>query len=501
MSGSSASACGSAFEAGAVLGRPAPAWPPSTETVVLMRTRPQLFALFFALTVSVQPQSQVPTVDASNFTPAIRAQVEEAGKAARAHPRDPQTIGAFAMTLHAYQRYDSAAVVYSRAHLLEPRSFDWLYLLGAVQMELGRFDAAAASFQSAFDLAPSNLIAELKLAQAAAASNHLQEAEAHYRHILRMHSDWPRAWYGLGRVQSALGNRAAAAESYAKACELFPTFGAAHFALAQELRRQGRQDEAKRHMQAYSASPGAEPPLDDPLLQRVSQFNRGAQVHMQRAVALERAGSTEDAIREQEAALAADPGNVQAHVNLIALYGRTGHPEKAKEHIEAALRLSPGRSDVWYNYGVLLLREPGDPARAEEAFRRALEINPDHAEARDNLGLIYEGRGHFDEAAREFRQAVASRPDYPLARFHLGRLLANQEKYDEAVHQFQRALKPESDRTPTYLYALAATLARAGRREEARHYYQQARDAARQQGQSQLMDSIERDLRRLGVEP
>jgi Tfp pilus assembly protein PilF len=221
---------------------------------------------------------------------------------------------------------------------------------------------------------------------------------------------------------------------------------------------------------------------------------------MQRAAELEKSGRLEDAIREQDAALAVDAVNVQAHVNLIALYGRTGNPGKAREHFAAAIRLSPGRSDAWYNYGVLLLREGSATEEAEHAFRRALELNPDNSEASDNLGVIYERQGRLDDAAREFRHAVASRPDFPLARFHLGRVLANQKRYEESVQQFLRALNPESDRTPTYIYALAATLARAGRREEALTYYQRARDAALARGQSQLLDSIERDMNTLRTE-
>jgi tetratricopeptide (TPR) repeat protein len=182
----------------------------------------------------------------------------------------------------------------------------------------------------------------------------------------------------------------------------------------------------------------------------------------------------------------------------MALYGRTGNPQKARQHFEAAVRLSPGRSDAWYNYGILLLRERKDIDGAEKAFCRAIEINPQQAEAHDNLGVIYETQGRLEDAAREFREAVATRPNYPQARFHLGRILANQQKYEEAVQQFKRALEPESDRTPTYLYALAATLARAGRRQEAQRYFEQALAGARARGQSQLLAGIERDMKTLG---
>src|SRR2546430_886562 len=107
---------------------------------------------------------------------------------------------------------------------------------------------------------------------------------------------------------------------------------------------------------------------------------------------------------------------------------------------------------------------------------------------------MYETQGRLDDAAREFHEAVVEQPDYALARFHLGRLLANQGKYDQAVQQFRKALQqPEDSRIAVYLYALAATLARAGDREQALNYFQQAREAAMARNQKQLLGSIERD--------
>jgi Tfp pilus assembly protein PilF len=298
-------------------------------------------------------------------------------------------------------------------------------------------------------------------------------------------------------VQASQGDRAAAVDSYTKACDLFPAYGAAHFALAQELRHAGQAADAQRHVEAYAANATASPPLEDPLFQRISELNHGAQAHMQRSAELERAGRLDDAVREQEAALAADPLNVQVRVNLISLYGRTGNPAKAQEQFESAIRLNPGRSDAWYNYGVLLLHERASFAEAERAFRRAVEINPDHAESHDHLGMLYEQQGRLDDAAVEFRHAVAAKPDYPAARFHLGRILVNQQKYDEAIRQFLRALDPETEQTPACLYALGATYARSGDRPRAVEYLRKARAAAVTHSQQQLLAGIDRDLKTL----
>jgi protein O-GlcNAc transferase len=475
------------------------------KTPALMRIclRHSMRVLICYLTVCAYAQDAKPEdrpglaqVDTSHFLPAIRAQIEQAQQEAGEHPHNAQAVGAFAMNLHAYQQYDAAARAYSRAHLLDPQNFDWLYLLGAVQMELGAFDGAVKSFQSALGLRADDLAANLRMAQSLAALPSWEEAGALYRRILDQHADCAQAWYGLGRVQAARGDHGGAAQSYAKACDLFPPYGVAHFALAAELRRLGKPAEAEQHLAIYEKNVTGQPPLDDPLFRRIHELNHGAQAHIQRGTQLEKEGRLDEAIREHEAALAIDPTNVQIHVNLTSLYGRTGDSARAKQHFEAATKLDPGRSDAWYDYGVLLFREQ-NLAEAQQAFQHALQINPSYAEARNNLGVIYEQQGRFDQAADEFRAAIAAQPNYPLARFHLGRILVNQQKYDEAIQQLQRSLTPEDEQTTAYLYALGAAYARAGDREHARLYIQKAHDAALARGQSKLLASIDRDLKAL----
>ncbi len=450
----------------------------------------------YAQEAKLEDQSDLAPVNTAHFLLAIRMQIERAEQQARARPRDPQATGTLAMTLHAYQQYDAAARAYTRAHLLDSQNFDWLYLLGAVQMELGAFDAAVKSFQSALNLRAGDLATNLKMAQSLAAVPDWNEASALYRRILDQHADCAQAWYGLGRVQAARGDHAGAAQAYAKACELFPAYGVAQFALAAELRRLGKPAEAGQHLAAYAKNVTAEPPLDDPLFRLIHELNHGAQAHIQVGLELEKAGRLDEAIREHEAALAIDPANVQVHVNLLSLYGRTGDSAKAKQHFEAATKLDPGRSDAWYDYGVLLFHEQ-NLTEAQQAFQRALQINPGYAEAHTNLGVIHEQQGRLDQAADEFRAAIAAQPNYPLARFHLGRILVNQEKYEEAIQQLHRALTPEDEQTTAYLYALGAAYARAGDREHARTYIQKAHDAAVARGQSKLLASIDRDLKAL----
>jgi tetratricopeptide (TPR) repeat protein len=459
-----------------------------------MRTFLGVLLVAFFLSASDLPE--LPQVNTSGFLTPIRAQIQAAAAQARAHPHDAKAAGELAMTLHAYQQYDAAERAYSRAHLLEPESFDWLYLLGAVQKARGAFDAAIQQFRAALHIRPDDLAAKLRLVESYTASASWEEAGVLSWRMVDQYRDLPQAWYQLGRVQAGKGDHASAAQSYARACELFPPYGAAHFALAAELRKLGQAKDAEQHLALYSKNATVEPPLDDPLFQGIRGLNHSITAHLRLGAELEQAGKFEDAIREHEAALATDPNNVQVHINLISLYARAGNLASAKQNFETAIQLSPGRSDAWYNYGVLLFHEK-DYAGAEKSFRRALGINPNYAEAHNNLGVIHEQHGHLDDAAREFREAIAARPDFPLARFHLGRILVNQEKYTEAIQHFRRALEPESDQTPSCLYALGATYARAGDRQHALEYLAKAHDSAIAHSQTKLQTSIDRDLKML----
>jgi Tfp pilus assembly protein PilF len=235
---------------------------------------------------------------------------------------------------------------------------------------------------------------------------------------------------------------------------------------------------------------------NDPLLNDVRALNLSATNEVQMGIELERQGRLEESIAAHEKALELDPKLVQAHVNLIALYGRLGQFNRAEEHYEAAVQLDAGSTESYYNYGVLLLgREKY--AQAETAFRKTIEIDPFHGGAHNDLGFLLERQGKLQEAAQEYRKAIENGPSNRQAHFNLGRVLVNQQKYTEGIQELTKTLEPKDQDSPRYVYALAAALARSGDRQNALVYMREARDSAEAQGQAGLLASIERDLRRL----
>ncbi len=448
------------------------------------------------LRAQTSPLPALPEVDLTGFPPVVREQVKEAIDTARANPRNAGASGRLGMLLDLYKRREPAARCYERAHKLEPAEFRWLYFLGSLQSALGKRAEATATLRAALRLDPDYLPARLKFAENLLGAGEWEEAARIYEGIIKEHPDAAEAYYGIGRIRAANGDLTAAVEFYRKACELFPPYGGAHYGLALAYRKLGDAPKAEEQLKLHTAGQTLVPPVPDPLRDEMLALDRGAPSLLQRGVAFQDAGRIQDAILEHEKALELDPEYVLAHANLIILYGKTNQPQKAEEHFRAAVRLNPNHADSYYNFGVLLFNER-KYTEAEEMFRKAVEVNPFHAQALHNLGSLREQQGRLEDALDFYRKAVDRQPSYPLAYFKIGRILANQGKYDEAVRSLLLALSPEDDNTPAYLYALSATYARAGNREEALKYGLRAREQAAARGQADLLRSIDRHLQAL----
>ncbi len=225
--------------------------------------------------------------------------------------------------------------------------------------------------------------------------------------------------------------------------------------------------------------------------------NAEAVTHLKRGAILEREGKLAESIAAHEQALTIDPGLLQAHVNLISLYGRAGQFEKGQQAYRKAAEINPDISELHYNFGVLLVGQ-NRPSEAAQSFERSIQLNPYYAEAHYNYGAIIESEGKLDEAARHFRKAIENKSDYVEAYFHLGRILVNQDKLAEAIEQFQKSLTPENEGTPRNLYALGATYIRAGDKTRGIQALREALKRASALNQAQLAASLERDLKSLG---
>lgn len=466
-----------------------------------------IYLLVLALSSAVRLRAQsppastdLPHLTISEFRPETQKQVEQAFAAAREHPNDAQAIGKLGMLLDLYHQADDAAFCYRRAHLLEPTSFKWPYYWGSLLFDQGRMQEAVPVLTSALKLQPLYLPARLKLAEALLDTGKIEAAAGMYEGILKDHPDAAEAYYGLGRVQAAHGDQSSAADKYRKACDLFPSYGAAHYRLALAYRRLGRLSEAKEQVELQERYTNIVPPIADPLRDELRALDRSAAEHLERGVQLEQVGRVEDAIAETERALELDPSMVRAHLNLLILYGRVGNISKADEHYKAVIAVAPDQfPEAYYNYGVLLLKRQNLDG-AEQAFRKALALEPSNEAVLGDLGYVLEHEGKLSDAALQFGKLIDLHPTRE-ARFELGRILVNQQQYNDAIAQFQQTLVPIDDKTPAYLYALGATYGRAGDKVQAIQYLEKAKQLATSRGQTALAAEINQDLGQVKASP
>jgi tetratricopeptide (TPR) repeat protein len=470
----------------------------------LFRIQSSSYALLIALcllalSARAQTLPNLPAIAFENFEPEIREQVRKAYDAAQAKPRDAQANGWLGMTLHTYEQYEFAAICYVRARQFAPDEFRWAYYLGLAQVELGQQREAAESFKAALKLDATHLPAQLRLADALLAAGQSGESQQLYETIAKRYANIAQAHYGLGRLAAAQGKPAEAAGHLRKALALFPEYGAASYALGMALRDLGQTAEAQEQLTRSQQLKLSRPTLEDPLIIALAEMNAGASKHLKRGALLESAGQIAESIVEHERALEINPWLIQAHINLISLYGRGQQYDKAEKHYRAALASNPDLPDIHYNYGVLLVGQDRHP-EAAQAFQKCLELNPYYAEAHHNYAVLIEREGKLDEAATHYRKAIENKPGYRAAHFHLGRILVNQNKLKEAIEQFQLSLTPEDGETPLYRYALGATYIRAGDRTNGLLQLRAALSQAQALGQSQLAASLTRDLKLLEPE-
>jgi Tfp pilus assembly protein PilF len=464
-----------------------------------------LVGLALALALGAAPAGAqtlppVPELSLDVLEPAARPRIEAALKAVEEKPREAERNGWLGMLLYASEQYESAATCFARAHALAPTEPRWPYYLGKAQSNVSDAASAADSMRATLRLEPAYLPARLMLAKSLLDAGETNESRTLYEAIAREHPQAAEAHYGLGRIEATAGRPAAAVPHLAKACELSPAFGAAHFALARAYRDLGEKEKAQDELALYEKDRLGWPSVPDPFLGDILNLKTGALARLQKGIQLAESGDLKAAVEEHEAALAADPTIVQAHVNLIRLYGTLGQPEKAEAHYRAAITLNPTLAEIHYNYGVLLAGQKR-ASEAAEAFRRAIELNPAHAEAHYNYGYLLMMSSRLDEAVEQFRAALANKPDHREAHFNLGRVYVWQRRFPEAIAELRQTLTPEDGETPKCTYALGAAYARAGNRDEARKYMMLAREKAEGLAQFDLVASIDKDLRALTARP
>ena len=110
-----------------------------------------------------------------------------------------------------------------------------------------------------------------------------------------------------------------------------------------------------------------------------------------------------------ERAVAADPADGPARLNLGTLLLQSGDAAGARTHLEEAVRLEPGSPGAWEALGQARA-EGGDAPGARAAWSKAVELDPRRYRALFNLGIAAGRSGDMAAATSALRRFVAEAP-------------------------------------------------------------------------------------------
>lgn len=176
--------------------------------------------------------------------------------------------------------------------------------------------------------------------------------------------------------------------------------------------------------------------------------------HVNLGTALQDVGNADGALRQLEAAVAADPTSSDALVKLARVEMQLGRNDAAITHLQKA--------EATPETLALLATVRGDHATAITHYAKAIAADPSSASLRNDHAAALARANRNDEALAEYQQAIRLAPRLYDAHMNIGALLTRMGRTGEARDAFNAAaaIRPRSPEPQIYLALLNANTGR-----------------------------------------
>jgi tetratricopeptide (TPR) repeat protein len=387
-----------------------------------------------------------PAVSFADADPAVARAIEAAHRDVWWKPRSAAAWGRLGQLLRAHGYRPESNFCFAQAERLAPQDPRWPYLQG-VGLQSDDPEAAIRHWQRAVALcgrqgpdAPQLGLAEVCLQQ-----GRQDDAEQHFRQVLRRDPDNARAHLGLGRLAHERGDLRDGLAHLERSASSRLTRRASCVLLAQVYHQLGDTAAAGREQARALDLPG-DPPWPDPFLEEVQSLMVGKQARLARLQTLHRQGRHAEG-RALARQLEGDYPDVYWLVEGRGQMARRDFTA-AERALRKAVQLAPDSVDARFDLGTALLEQRNYRAAAE-CFQKVTEIEPGYGPAYSRLGRCWLSQGDRAEALRAFQAAVRTMPQNAEAHREFGGLLAQEGRVAEAVAQLRQALQLQPGDTKT----------------------------------------------------
>jgi tetratricopeptide (TPR) repeat protein len=234
-----------------------------------------------------------------------------------------------------------------------------------------------------------------------------REASIQYLNAIKIDSRFAQAHYDLSQSLLKLGDRSNAYQELNRTLDLAPDNYQAHADLANLLDAARKPDGSA---------------MEDALKQ--------AKPHL-------------DILREKQ------PNSPVTHEAWAKYDAALNNNAEALREMQAAVAADPNRSESYLLLAFFELRSD-QPDQAEASFKKAIEVDPKSMDSQMALGGFYQTRNRLAEAEQQFNHAIAMDPKNPTPRAALVRLLVQENKKAEIEPFLQQTKKDLSNNPEGY---------------------------------------------------
>jgi superkiller protein 3 len=366
----------------------------------------------------------------------------------------------------ALERNDESAAIalFQKALELNPNDVRAHTYLGMFADRAGRLAEAERHFAAAAIADPSSSSARNNYGAILLKLGRLEQAASQFEISLRLNKDQPSALANLAQIRFSNGtpdSLRTARQLFERAYALAPDLELARAVIVAALRLKDR-EAAARYYPEYSAR-----------LEGATSQTAGAASRAELGSALFEAGLFKEAATELNAAVSADPSNVEAilrlakaylalgeavsagrtlegavargldtapvYALLASVYEKSGHLENAIPAMRLAIQRDPQSEVYRFNYGMLLTNALA-PEAAVIRLKEALETFPRSSHLWLALGIAHYKVGRNDEAAKALLHATELDAKVAPAYAYLGMTYVEIGQYDAAIKQYEHAL-------------------------------------------------------------